>query len=99
MDLKFETIPEPSGDANSVSSESSLAGLRLQSPVAASGPGPGRYAGMFYCTLLSKAQAFEYIMYGSQRGDGIAASSAAQDVEGRVGGGAVADVRVAAAYA
>lgn len=71
------------GDAESASGKRKVVGVQVQSPCAASSPGPGRFNGMFYCTLLSKAQAFEYILYGSQRGAGIAEISV-EDVDATV---------------
>eukprot|EP00892_Ulva_mutabilis_P001153 jgi/Ulvmu1/11038/UM007_0219.1 len=43
----------------------------LRSPRSGSLIGDTRFNGMLYCTVISEAQAFEYIMYESQKGEGV----------------------------
>jgi len=58
------------GSAERLEGESAAGGggMRVRSPVHVSRGGDAGEGGVLTCTVMSEAQAFEYILYGSQRG-------------------------------
>jgi hypothetical protein len=72
-ELLFEGVPEASG--KSLCATVRLRAVRLTSPTCYTPPGPACSDGVFCCTPLTAAQAFEYIIYDSQRGAVVTAEA------------------------
>ena len=70
-ELSFVDLLEGSADKGGWQPGAGEGRVVLQSRRAATAPGETRFSGMLYCTVISEAQAFDYIMYESQKRPGV----------------------------